>query len=98
MNKKVCFDCGRDIPQGREVRLREDGLGWGIGGGRWGGGWGGGGGWGSSGDAAFLWICVSCYRKRKRKRMIIFLILIGIFVAIFLGTLIWILIRAGKRS
>ncbi|KLL04286.1 MAG: hypothetical protein MRECE_1c160 [Mycoplasmataceae bacterium CE_OT135] len=98
MNKKICFDCSREIPQGREVRLREDGLGWGIGGGRWGGGWGGGGGWGTSGDAAFLWICTSCYRKRKRRRLIITLIIIGIFVAIFLGTLVWTLIRIGKHS
>lgn len=95
MDKKICFDCNREIPSGREVRLREDGFGWGIGGGRW-GGWGGGGGWGTSGDAAFLWICVSCYRKRKQKRLIIILIISGIFLAIFLGILMFVWI--GKRN
>ena len=94
--KKICFDCNREIPPGREVRLREDGFGWGIGGGRGGWGWGGGGGWGTSGDAAFLWICVSCYRKRKQKRLIIALIIVGIILAIILGTLMFVWIRKGS--
>lgn len=97
MNKKICFDCQREISSGKEVRLREDGLSWGVGGGRYGKGWGGGSGWGSSGGAAFFWICTSCYQRRKKKRMIIMLIIGGIFLLIFLITLAFLLIKMKNK-
>ncbi|RHZ37136.1 hypothetical protein [endosymbiont GvMRE of Glomus versiforme] len=100
MNKKICFDCNRQIPEGREIKIRENrGSGLGVFGGRWGwGGWGGGGGWGSGGsDTASLWLCYPCYRWRKTKRLIITLLIVGFFVAIFLGFFIWTWVKIGKH-